>query len=285
MLKNNINLKFPAESKDHKYNLIHFRFFVQYAKLAGIEVDLVPSDDRVFIAQDHLVFSCVVNDQQIIIDYADHSTRNWQNLYPGIPYFKFQTTEKNPRSIIPLGPPMVGVKRKNTQGATMREYNHVRYHYAYEPGTAILCKQLPNGAAVDRRNHVHQLLRENFLDVDVDSNSDQIGFWQAHERCLAAVCVPGATNNMVDRGHIELMGLGVCTVSPELTTLFPGRQCLIANRHYIKCADDYSDLVSILKRLESNPAICRRTGANARRFYEKNYTPQQYWKWILENLS
>lgn len=275
---------FPSESEGHKYNLIHFRFFVQYAKIAGITVEMIPSDDRVFIPENQLVFSCVVNDQQVIIDYADHSTRNWKNLYPDIPYFKFQTTATNPRDLIPLGPPMVGVKRIGTKGATMREYNHVRYHYNYEPGSAILCKQLPNGAATERRHHVHKLLKENFDNVDVAADSDQLEFWQAHENCLAAVCVPGATNNMVDRGHLELMGLGVCTVSPELRTLFPRYSQLTANHHYIQCADDYSDLVDILKRLEKNPAICRRTGANARQFYEKYYTPERYWQWILENI-
>ena len=284
-MKDEINLKFPKNYLNHRYGLIHFNFFVQYVRINGINVELVESNDRVFISEDHLVFSCTINDQQIIIDYADHSTRNWQHLYPGIPYFKFQTTEDNNRSMIPLGPPMVGVKRTGSKGATLREYNHIRYHYSYEPGINILCKQLPNGAAVDRRNLVHRLLTENFSGIDISADNNQIDFWKAHENCLTAVCVPGATNNMVDRGHMELIGLGVCTVSPELKTLFPGYQTLTPGQHYIRCADDYSDLVSILQHLQNNPGICRRTGANARKFYEKHYAPERYWRWILENLQ
>lgn len=280
-----ILLRFPRESETHRYNLIHFRFFVQYAKIAGIDVELVDSDDRVFIAGDHLVFSCTVNDQQIIVDYADHSTKNWSHHYPGIPYFKFQTTTKNPAELIPLGPPMVGVKRHGTKGATVREYNQIRYHYDYQPGSAVLCKQLPNGAATERRNLVHQLLTDNFDDVDVTADSDQIDFWRAHERCLVAVCVPGATNNMVDRGHIELMGLGVCTVSPELYTVFPKRKSLTPGRHYIRCRDDYSDLVDIIRSLQDDPSKSLDVGKRARRFYEKCYTPQKYWEWIVENLT
>ena len=279
-----ILLKFPRDYLEHKYGLIHFHFFVQYARIAGIEVELVESDDRVFISDDHLIFSCVINDQQVIVDYADHSIRNWKQFYPNIPYFKFQTVKQNPQNLIPLGPPIVGVKRIGTKGATMREYNHIRYHYDYRPGSAVLCKQLPNGAAIDRRNHVHRLLQENFTDADITANSDQIDFWKAHENCLAAVCVPGATNNMVDRGHLELIGLGVCTVSPKLYTLFPQWAELIPNRHYIQCADDYSDLVDILRHLEKNPVICQRTGSNAKKFYEEYYTPKKYWTWILENL-
>jgi len=278
-------LKFSDNYLKHKYGLIHFHFFVQYAKVAGIAVELVEPDNRVFIAEDQLIFSCTIDDQQIIVDYADHSSRNWKDLYPSLPYFKFQTIKDNLHDFIPLGPPMVGVKRKGTKGATVREYNHVKYYYDYQPGTAILCKQLPNGAATERRNSVHALLRENFNDVDTLADQNQIDFWKQHETCLAAVCVPGATNNMVDRGHIELIGLGVCTISPELHTVFPGRRQLKAGKHYIKCCDDYSDLVDIIKELQKNPTLAKSIGHNAKRFYEKYYTPAAYWQWIRENIQ
>jgi hypothetical protein len=278
-------LKFSDESQSHRYNLIHFKFFLQYAKIAGIDVEMVPSNDHVFIANDQLTFSCVIDDQQIIVDYADHSTKNWKHLYPGIPYFKFQTTEKNPRDLVPLGPPMVGIKRNGNKGATMREYNYLRYHYDYNPGRKILCKQLPNGAATERRNQVQKMLLENFADVDIDANVGQMDFWKMHETCLAAVCVPGATNNMVDRGHMELIGLGVCTISPELNTLFPEYQKLKPDTHYIRCRDDYSDLIDIIANLQKNQQRCVEVGRAARQFYEESYTPKKYWSWILENLS
>jgi hypothetical protein len=277
-------LKFPEESQSHRYNLIHFKFFLQYAKIAGLDVQMVQSNDRVFVGNDQLTFSCLINDQQIIVDYADHSTKNWKHLYPEIPYFKFQTTEKNPKNLLPLGPPMVGIKRNGNKGATMREYNHLRHHYAYQPQNKILCKQLPNGAATERRNQVQKLLLDNFADVDIDANVNQIDFWKMHETCLAAVCVPGATNNMVDRGHMELIGLGVCTISPDLYTVFPNNQVLQPGVHYIKCQDDYSDLVKIISSLEKNPSFAKTIGDNARAFYEKYYTPKAYWDWIMENL-
>jgi len=279
------SIKFPEEYLSHRYSLIHFYFFVEYAKVAGIDVELVESNNRVFISDDQLVFSCLINNRQVIVDYADHSTRNWKECYPGLPYFKFQTTNQNPTDMIPLGPPMVGVKRLGCRGATVREYNHVRRHFNYTPGSQILCKQLPNGAAVERRNYVHKLLTDNFSDVDISSNSNQIDFWQTHEQCLASICVPGATNNMVDRGHIELMGLGVCTVSPELYTLFPGHTKLTPDYHYIKCKDDYSDLVDILNHLKNNPNICAEIGKNARNFYDSYYAPEKYWAWVLENIN
>lgn len=285
MLNNPVVMQFPNSYLEHRYGLIHFNFFVQYAKLAGVEVDLVTPDHQIFISEDQLVFSCVVNNQQIIVDYADHHSRDWQENYPGIPYFKFQTIPTQSADFTPLGPPMIGIKRAGTKGATLREYNRVRYHYDYQPVAGVLCKQLPNGAAVDRRNQVHALLNENFDHVDTAADQDQIAFWEQHQNCLAAVCVPGATNNMVDRGHIELIGLGVCTISPELYTVFPQNQTLVPGTHYIKCKDDYSDLVDIVRALQHTPSVAKTIGNNAREFYESYYTPAQYWQWIMENIK
>lgn len=280
----NTILKFDKDYLNHKYGLIHFNFFVQYARIAGVQVELVDPSDKIFIADDKLIFSCLVNDQQIIVDYADHATKNWQTEYPDVPYFKFQSNHPLPTGCVPLGPPMVGIKRRGTQGATMREYNQVRFNYNYTPGQAVLCKQLPNGAATERRNLVQGLIQQNFINHDVSADCDQMDFWRVHENCLTAVCVPGATNNMVDRGQMELMGLGVCTVSPRLDTVFAYGQLLEPGVHYIQCKDDYTDLVDILKQLQIQPELCKTIGSNARTFYDKYYTPIQYWKWIMENL-
>jgi hypothetical protein len=278
-------LKFPIEYQTHKYSLIHFSFFIQYARIAGIEVELVKSTDTVFISNDHLIFSCLVNDRQIVVDYADHYTKNWQKEYPDIPYFKFQTNLPLPENCIPLGPPMVGVKKKGSKGATMREYMTARYHYNYQPEKNILCKQAPNGAAVERRLLVHKILADNFKDIDISYDNDQLDFWAVHENCLAAVCVPGATNNMIDRGHMELIGLGVCTISPKLYTVFPQNIQLEEGIHYIRCKDDYSDLVDIIQSLQKNLEIPKTIGRNARNFYDETYSPKKYWEWILENLK
>jgi hypothetical protein len=277
-------LLFPIEYKQHKYKLIHFDFFIQYAKHAGINVELVDSNDTVFISDDKLIFSCTFNGKQFIVDYADHSYKNWISDFDNIPYFKFQTTISN-RIGIPLGPPMVGVKKQGSKGATLTEYFTCRNSFNYVPGYKILSKQLPNGAATDRRNYVHQILLDKFNNsVDIDANDDQIDFWKLHETCLVSVCVPGATNNMVDRGHIEQIGLGVCTISPYLTTLFPGNTELTPGTHYIQCKDDYSDLIQIIEELQRDKGLSKYIGDNAKRFYNTFYTPSIYWKWIVENL-
>lgn len=282
----NINLKFPADYQSHRYSLIHFSFFLQYAKVTGkIDVELVETTNEVFIKDDHLVFSCLINGQQVIFDYSDHYNRDWLKDYNSLPYFKFQKTiNSNPGSIA-LGPPMVGVKLKGTKGATLREYNDLRWNFNYVPGDTILAKQIPNGAAFERRNTVHAMLQESFENVDTFASCNQIDFWKSHENCLAAICVPGATNNMVDRGHAELLGLGVCTISPRLDTIFPKNIILTPGVEYIQCKDDYSDLIDIIKDLKNNKDYCKNIGDNARKFYDNTYSPVQYWNWIMENLK
>ena len=282
----NSTLLFPKEYVEHKYSLIHFSFFIQYAKISGLNVELVESTDTVFLSDDKLIFSCMIDNKQVIFDYADHHYRNWKSLFDDIPYFKFQTTADTSDGVFSLGPPIVGSKIKGSKGATMREYMQMRKTFDYSPTKKILSKQLPNGAATERRQYVHQMLQDAFGGrVDTDVDCDQWDFWKMHEGALASVCVPGATNNMADRGQTELIGLGVCTISPEIKTIFPYNKKLKPNYHYIKCKDDYSDLVDILNQLSKTPEKAIQIANRARKFYELYYTPESYWKWIIRCLK
>lgn len=284
-MKQTANMLFPEEYITHKYSLIHFNFFLQYAKVAGVEVDLVPSNNQVFIGKDNnLYFSCLINNKQVIIDYSDHYYTNWKHLFRNIPYFKFQTTKKTKNNIIPLGPPIVGVKQKGSAGETLRTFLKVKESFNYEPGYSILCKQLPNGNAKERRQYVQKLLTSNFNDVDISPYDDQLVFWQKHENCCFAVCVPGANNNMIDRGQMELFGLGVCTISPQLNTKLPFNHIAKPGIHYIKCRDDYLDLLQIINNINSNQTELKRIGNNAKQLFNDIFYPTSYWKWILSNL-
>ena len=275
---------FPSEYESHKYSLIHFKFFLQYAMLAKIDVKYSRTNEQVFIAENNdPYFGCVINNTPCIFDYSDHAHRNWLGVHPG-PYFKFQTNPGAHPRIIPIGPPIVGVKNKLTKGQTMREYMALRETFEYSADKRVLCKQLPNGAATERRELVHDIIASNFNQYDIDAKSDQFAFWREHQHAIA-VCVPGATNNMIDRGQMELFGLGVCTISPELRTVLPYGQLAKPGIHYVQCADDYSDLVDIINHLYDNLDYANQIGKNARKLFELYFSPTSYWKWILSNLS
>ena len=277
--------EFCQDYVNHKYNRIHFSFFLQTARMAKISLNMVPADATVFVPDDALIWSCRIDGQQVIFDYSDHYYRDWRSRWPDLPYFKFQKTSGSAQDVWPLGPPMVGGKRRGVEISTLQRYYTIRRQFRFDPKDLITCKQQPNGAATERRNQVHSMLRKEFQNIDVNSNSHQETFWRVHESCLASVCVPGANNNMVDRGHMELLGLGVCTVSPRLDTLFPGHRVLEPGVHYLQCADDYSDLCSILRDLTANPQQAKQVGLNARKFFDKTYIPVHYWAWIMSQLE
>jgi hypothetical protein len=254
------------------------------AECAAYSISLVDSSEKIFVSDEHLIFSCLVNDKQIIVDYADHSTRNWREFYPDVPYFKNQKSDYSIKSAIPLGPPMAVTHLPGIKKSSLKDYLLVREKFKYIPGQIILSKQLPYGAALERRTAVQNLLKKSFKQVDTNARVNQEEFWWSAETCLLSVCVPGATNNMVDRGQMELIGLGVCTISPTLTTEFAYNKMLIPNKHYIRCKDDYSDLIDIINNLIDNPTLCTEIGANARQFYDTVYTPEQYMNWISLNI-
>ena len=151
-----------------------------------------------------------------------------------------------------------------------------------DPQEGFSCKQQPKGTALHRRNKVQGLLKKHFPDTDVTSNDPPLDFWNAHKTKLAAVCVPGACNNMLDRGQAELMMLGVCTISPNLPEVLLDGVLLEPNEDYLQCADDYSDLIDICKSL--TPERAKWIGNNARRKMAV-MQPKPFWDYVIRTLQ
>jgi hypothetical protein len=279
-------LIFPANFETTKYKWVHYYFFIEYAKAAKVNVKFVDETSKVYIGGSNVpYFSCLINNTQIIVDFKDHTNKVCIDSY-NLPYFKFQSKEhQRADGIIPLGPPIIGMHFDDAR-ALPDVYFKLQQQFNFSPGNLICNKQLAYRRAFERRNTVQAMLTKHFKDrIDIAGRGAQEQFWKIHENCLAAVCVPGATNNMVDRGQMELIGLGVCTVSPELYTVFPWHQKLEPGKHYIKCNDDYSDLVDILKELDRNKDYAKKIGDNAKQFFNNYFSPEKYWQWILENIE
>lgn len=127
-----------------------------------------------------------------------------------------------------------------------------------------------------RRSLVKELLRENFGEqVDMEY-SDQLGFWRRATASLLSVHVPGLWNNMLGRAQLQMFAFGVCTISPMIYTQ-PGTEPLLPDVHYIRCRDDYSDLVSLIVHLQKQPEMRRRIGVEAKRFFDLHCTPEKVW--------
>jgi hypothetical protein len=273
-------LYFPSTYKKRKTKNVHFEFFIQYAQLAGINVSIVEPNDSVFIGKSSS-WSCLIDNKRIVVDYGDNNEWYHHELdyYKGCPYFKFQSSPNNHNSHIPLGPPIVGTFKS----ADLKNYFDIRNNFSYSPKSKILNKQRPHATNKERRTYVRKLLQPQFKNVDINGSSNQSVFWKESNNCLVSVCVPGWCNNMIDRGHMELLGLGVCTVSPKPKTILPYRTELQPNVHYLQSKDDYSDLVDIIKNL--TPEKSKQIGDNARKLFDDVFAPEKYWNYIIEETD
>lgn len=128
-----------------------------------------------------------------------------------------------------------------------------------------------------RRSLVREQLRGRYGDdVDVEF-TDQVAYWRKATNCLVSVHVPGMWNNMLDRAQLQLMGFGVCTVSPVLYTRLSKEDNPIPDVHYISCRDDFSDLVEKIEWCRNNRDRCREIGVAAKRLFQRTCLPEVVW--------
>ena len=269
--------QYERNVKQVEYKL-HYAFVHKYAELNSIKVNITPRTDKVFPTT-HVHFSITIDGKQAIIDYSDHEPLAGQ--YDGIPYFKFHYNEEDHgkfKNIFPIGPAL-----------DLPNVNDYRYFFNFIEEEVYTCDsdiilnaQWPRMGALQRRSMVQQMLKANFgsnADTSFRLN-DQRGFWERHKNCMVAVCVPGARNNMLDRGHYEQLAMGVCTISPNIRTSLPNFQKLVPGIHYLSCKDDYSDLIDVIEWCRENRKECINIGQNAKILFKENCMPEKYWSWV-----
>lgn len=171
------------------------------------------------------------------------------------------------------------------------EYERLADELAYRAGgetvlygqSEAVAENLPGGKT-QRRQYVRAVLRERYVgDLD-DEWTDRAAYWRRAAGSLVTVCVPGADNHHLDRGQHQLMGLGVCTISPELF-MAPLGDRPIAGEHYVACRDDYADLVERIEWCRAHREGCRAIGRQARDFFQTHSTPQAIWRYIAARLA
>jgi hypothetical protein len=265
-------------------------FIAHYARLAGIKVQEIEDTDDVWLQRkvrgkgwihgkgNHL--SCLYNGRRIIFELSDFLELGDTEQFTD-PFFKFHYSRVlygHLEHVFPVGPSMIlpsGI-------STFRYYFSLRDRFKYNCSTDIISnRQEPRRLAQGRRIKVQNILQRRYgKNLDTNWKDTQKNFWTSNENCLVSVCVPGACNNMLDRGHYELIGLGVCTISPYIPTVLPWNKKLIPNEHYICCENDYSNIVEKVEWCRSNRKRCNEIGKNASALFDKYCTPTKYWEWI-----
>lgn len=273
--------QYEPHVKRHEY-ATHYMFIRKYAELNGIKVSMSGRTKEIYCGSSTF-FSLLIDGRQAIIDYSDH-----EQISGGItelPYFKFhynRRTHGHLPNVFPVGP-MLDIPRMDDYKMFFDLCNERIYSCSSD--TIINCQRAYLGAK-ERRGYVQQLLRTHYgADADTVFTAGQQAFWNKHRSCLVAVCVPGARNDMLDRGQYEQTALGVCVIAPPVNTHLPFDMRLMPGKHYIQCRSDYSDLLEAIEWCRSNRDECRKIGSNARKLFMDNCLPHRYWEWIEQCLD
>ncbi len=270
-----VNVKFPSKagllkpSMLQRYYKVYYGFVLESLKHIDAEIELVGDT-----AIDDAKYTIEFNGKQIAIDYSDHLQLARTHADYDY-YFKFHCSEGEHEQfdhVYAFSPISFYDWRQYFQLSKSIEYKAV--------GNTIINRQKPHGNALQRRRQVRSLLAKQYGDEAMLQPIDQVGFWEEVGDCLVSVCVPGSRNNMLDRGQLQYMGLGCCTISPYLITTLPYGNKLIPGVHYIACKDDYSDLVDKVEWCKNNRNACVEIGRNAKALFAATCIPQKLWEWV-----
>ncbi|MEM9023253.1 MAG: hypothetical protein AAGB22_05910 [Bacteroidota bacterium] len=262
-------IAFPSDTRHRNYP-VHFLYVRKTIEQAGIRL----RTDYSLRPIGGAAFPIRINGREAIVDFSD-----FPHLLPNVKDYaiclKFHYSEgwhEGHTKVVPFGP--VSFYDWNDFKGLGR---HINYH---AKGNRVLHNQRAYAAARERRRNVQIMLRKRY-GAQLDGRiTPQHAFWRKINNCLVSVCVPGARNDMLDRGQFQYMGLGCCTISPPLRTVLPQYQKLLPGVHYVACAPDYSDLIERVEWCRAHRQECREIGANARKLFLSVATPETLWSWI-----
>jgi hypothetical protein len=134
-----------------------------------------------------------------------------------------------------------------------------------------------------RRQLVRNRLLVEFGSLVQTDRLSQRDFWQAACHSLVSVHVPGSWRHSLDRGQHQLLGLGVCTLSPEIWTTVLDKR-IEAYQHYVPVRDDFSDLIPQVQWCRDHRAECAAMGRRAKAFFLEHSTPAAIWSFIAQRM-
>lgn len=259
---------FPPKMAGYANYATHCVFVQDLFRAAGTEVRYSTDcwyDKRTFLVR--------YADTAMVFDFSDHVDVNL--TYAGkLPYFKFHYQHAVHWSYAHMHP-FVPISFYDWQA-----YEKLQDSVLYTGESEIIlakqrdCVELQNqsNTAMRRRSALTNLRRafRTLVDSQLVSQED---YWRAVGKCLVSVHVPGARHDILDRGQLQYMGLGCCTISPYLTTQIVGKVSFEPDVHYVECAPDFSDLVEKVKWVADNRDVARTIGATAKVHFRRYCLP------------
>lgn len=227
------------------------------------------------------IYSMIIDGQKVIIDYSDHPHIDTSKLECKA-YFKFhfRKQHKSFKNVYPFAP---------TSFYDWKQYKALRSQINYTCNNNIVLNlQKPYGHATIRRNHVRDILYKQYKlagNLVYSPHYGQLDYWKMINNCLVHVFVPGCYNDMLDRGHIQYLAFGCCTIAPPIVDLLPYNSELIPGKHYVVCKPDYSDLISKIAWCKVHRNKCKEIGNNAQKLFDHSCSPKRLWQWILSKVE
>ena len=257
-----------------RYYRVYYGYVLSSLKYLDTDIELMPDS-----AIDDAKYLIEVDGQTVVIDYSDHlplADRHEEFDY----YFKFHYSEGHHEEyehVFPFTPISFYDWNQYFQLSDALNYTCT--------GNQILSRQVPAGNAIQRRRKVQSMLQQRYGSEVSTNKIDQTQYWTEVENCLVSVCAPGSRNNMLDRGQLQYMALGACTISPKLINILPGFNHLIPGEHYVVCKDDYSDLFDVIEWCRENREECVRIGDAAKSLFQATSTPEMLWGWVTDVIK
>ncbi len=272
-----MKVEFPRSYDQRMYD-VHYLYMRNILQAAGCEIVEVHQPEARYMCG---YFFITIDGQKFMVDYSDGGDAGeCEPEVTGLPCLRFHCKEKK-HLVFPFPP---------VSFYDWGRYKHLASLWTYKPGKTVLMKQRAYCGAEERRNRVRKMLEttpEIACVLDTNWEDPQETFWKKGTECAVAVCVPGANNNMLDRGQLQLMAFGVCTISPHLPERLPLINSDIQNLHgcYAQCKDDYSDLIECIEWCKENKEACIVIGQWGKTVFEQFCTPEAVGKWLAQIMK
>jgi len=220
-----------------------------------------------------------INDKRVVIDYSDNIDHmpNWHEFDATFKFHYVEHKQGDLSTVYPFAP----ISFHN-----WKRYYQLRKSIRYTCSSdLVLNMQRPGGNAIKRRIEVQKMLQKQYGGrVLTHFNASQENYWSKINDCLLHVFVPGCRNDMIDRGHLQYMAFGCCTISPKIIDVLPYDGHLIPDEHYVECASDYSDLIEKIEYCRTHRDFCIEIGRKGQELFEQSCSPDKLWDWIIEKV-
>jgi len=259
---------FPKNT-GQRYYASHYSFFFNLLKFLILDIELYNPEPH---TGNNFIFR--IDKKCILIDYGDHHliAKDWQDFDIQFRFHYSKKAHGNLSGVFPLTP---------ISFYDWNQYTNLQNEINYTCNTnKILNNQTPGAEATQRRIKVQQMLRHKYH-ANLDTNiTNKETFWKKINQCLVSVCVPGARNDILDRGQFQYMAFGACTLSPKLNIIMPYMKKPESGIHYVECASDYSNLIEKIEWCKQNRTECIEIGQNAKRLFLEICIPSAIWRWM-----